>query len=114
MPCINLDVHYFCRFMKQVRPNGVMEDSPLTSPVMTSPHRKEVGVAVGGEKAEPKHRKGVKRNLEDVQGVCVCVCVRERERERERGHKPTGKEDDRFLHHRLLLISVRVTSSTVL
>ena len=54
--------------MKQVRPNGVMEDSPLPSPV-TSPNRTtDVGVLVDGEGEEPKYRKGVKRNLEDVEG----------------------------------------------
>lgn len=55
--------------MKQVRPNGVMEDSPLPSPV-TSPNRitEEMGVSVGREGEEPKHRKGVKRSLENVEG----------------------------------------------
>ena len=69
--------------MKQVRPNGVMEDSPLPSPV-TSPNciTEEVGVSVGGEGEEPKHRKGVKRSLEDVEG----------ERERREGER--GRERD--------------------
>ena len=47
--------------MRQIRPNGVMEDSPLPSPV-TSPKRKaKEDVSVGGQ---TEHRQGVKRSLE--------------------------------------------------
>lgn len=74
--------------MKQVRPNGVMEDSPLPSPVTSPNHTTDVGVLVDGEEEEPKHRKGVKRNLEDVEGERERESEREvtnpRERERER------------------------------
>ena len=77
--------------MKQVRPNGVMEDSPLPSPV-TSPNciTEEVGVSVGGEGEEPKHRKGVKRSLEDVEGERE---RREGERGREREREGYGGEE---------------------
>ena len=74
--------------MKQVRPNGVMEDSPLPSPVTSPNHKTELGVAVDGEGEESKHRKGVKRNLEDVEGE------RERERKRER-EREGGREGGR-------------------
>ena len=79
--------YFVCnRFMKQVRPNGVMEDSPLPSPVTSPNHTTEVvGVSVGGEEEEPKHRKGVKRSLENVEGEKEWGRERERERERKRG-----------------------------
>ena len=82
--------------MKQVRPNGVMEDSPLPSPV-TSPNRINEIVG-GGEEEEPKHRKGVKRSLEDVEGEGGRWRERERERERQREterERGKGEKGDR-------------------
>ena len=83
-----MDFFVCYRFMKQVRPNGVMEDSPLPSPVTSPNHTNEVvGVSVGGEGEEPKHRKGVKRSLENVEGEREW----KREREGERGGGEGGR-----------------------
>lgn len=101
-------VYFLCRFMKQVRPNGIMEDSPLPSPVTSPNHPIDVvGVSVGGEGEEPNHRKGVKRSLEDVEGKRKRGRrgrrrgEREGERKREdkslivRGHKSSREEKER-------------------
>ena len=58
-----------CRFMKQVQPNGVMEDSPSPSPVTSPNHQTESGVSFERDKVEDStnHRHGVKRSLEGME-----------------------------------------------
>ena len=55
--------------MKQVRPNGVMEESPSPSPVTSPNHKTKSSVSVGGEGEEsPNCRHDLMRNFENVEG----------------------------------------------
>lgn len=82
--------------MKQVRPNGLMEDSPLSSPVISPNHKTESGVALGGEEEEeeeersPHQRHGVKRSLEDGEGTYIEVRDRDRQKCRKGGREERG------------------------
>ena len=55
--------------MKEVRPNGVIEESPSSSPV-TSPNCKtECEMIVGGEQEDsPNCRHDLMRSFKDVEG----------------------------------------------
>ena len=70
--------------MKQIRPNGVMEDSPLSSPVTSPNHQTESGVSFERENDVESMRHGVKRSLDGVEGEGVREREREREKERRR------------------------------